>query len=274
MGNENDNNREYFDFMRLIIAHKDLSPSHKLVALNLHDRQGKKGFAFPAIPTICEDCNLGRTSVIAGIQKLELLGVLEVERPDHPHSGQSNRYRIDRTSLKFEPVRNSNQSEIQTRPVRNLNQTSPKFELEPVRNLNPNVPLNVPLNETKTSHSNSPQDSVSVDQEFMDHWNRFSNLPRIKTMTGGRKRNLKVRMKEPDFRENWKTVVCKLSRSAFHTGNNDRGWKANVDWILKNDQNYLKILELEDRPDPLDASLGTRDASDEDIRKLKEAGVL
>jgi len=78
---------------------------------------------------------------------------------------------------------------------------------------------------------------------FMDHWNSHESLPRIMKMTDARKRQVTVRARDPSFRDNWNLAVTLLSRSAFHTGDNDRQWRADVDWFLKNDKNYLKILE-------------------------------
>ena len=49
---------------------------------------------------------------------------------------------------------------------------------------------------------------------------------------------------EPVFADNWQAIIDKLSRSPFHTGQNDRAWQATVDWILKNSTNYVKILEI------------------------------
>mgnify|MGYP000266679232 CR=1 FL=1 len=84
----------------------------------------------------------------------------------------------------------------------------------------------------------------SVTDKFIEHWNSFDNLPRVRALSKGRRAKLLSRMKEKSFRENWKEIVRKLSESAFHTGQNDRGWRASIDWIIKNDENYLKILEL------------------------------
>ncbi len=50
-------------------------------------------------------------------------------------------------------------------------------------------------------------------------------------------------MHEPLFSDNWKVIIGKVSASTFCTGHNDRGWKADIDWLLNKVQNYIKVLE-------------------------------
>ena len=50
-------------------------------------------------------------------------------------------------------------------------------------------------------------------------------------------------MREPAFADNWPEIITKVAESAFCTGHNDRGWEADIDWLLENDENYVKVLE-------------------------------
>lgn len=98
---------------------------------------------------------------------------------------------------------------------------------------------------------------------FIQHWNSFDRLPPVRAFSKERRDKLAARVKEETFREHWQEIIRKLAGSAFHTGQNDRGWRAGVDWILKNDTNYLKILEL---PDPMDGV--TREVDENEIDRL------
>ena len=100
--------------------------------------------------------------------------------------------------------------------------------------------------------------------EFLTYWNSHGNLPKIVTFTEHRKRTLATRSKEPEFANKWKLIVDKLSRSPFHIGQNNRKWRATVDWLLKNDTNYVKILELENTL----ANYGTREVSEAEATEL------
>lgn len=114
---------------------------------------------------------------------------------------------------------------------------------------------------TKETEKTYTTEIISSD-DFKEYWNKYDNLPKIHTFTRERKRQLQTRCKEREFTGNWKSIIDKLSGSPFHTGQSKSGWKATVDWILKNESNYVKILEL---PDP---DYGTRDVSEDEADAL------
>jgi hypothetical protein len=91
--------------------------------------------------------------------------------------------------------------------------------------------------------NNIEEKEASPALTFVDLWNSKENLPEIKSFTPQREKQLLARMAEPLFAENWQGIIERLSRSSFCTGNNGRGWKADIDWILKDSTNYAKVLE-------------------------------
>jgi hypothetical protein len=93
--------------------------------------------------------------------------------------------------------------------------------------------------EEETVEETTDEESIS----FVKLWNSKKNLPEIKLFTPQRKIHFQARMREPLFAENWREVICKLSSSSFCTGKNNRGWLADVDWVLNNATNYAKVLE-------------------------------
>jgi len=116
-------------------------------------------------------------------------------------------------------------------------------------------------NITEVTENNTTKGKIDH-KEFMGYWNAHETLPKIHTLTQARKDQLQTRCKEKEFTENWKTIIDKLAGSAFHTGDSKSGWKATVDWILKNENNYVKILEL---PEP---DFGTREVSEDEAEAL------
>jgi hypothetical protein len=131
--------------------------------------------------------------------------------------------------------------------------------------------------EQATSRTKPPQAKTEPEigtAEFIAYWNQHGSLPNIQNMNPSRVRQLKTRKKEKVFFDNWKSIINKLSESTFHTGNNDRGWKATVDWILKNDTNYMKILEMPDRKSSVDIALGRTGKTLAEAEQLeKELGL-
>jgi len=99
-------------------------------------------------------------------------------------------------------------------------------------------------------------------EEFVEHWNTHETLPKIITSTGQRKHALATRSKEPVFADNWRQIIDKLSCSPFHIGQSDGGWRADVDWLLKNDTNYVRILET---PEP---EFGSRIVTEDEANEL------
>jgi len=83
--------------------------------------------------------------------------------------------------------------------------------------------------------------------EYETLWNNFAsenNLSLLKRLTSKRKNHLKARIKaDNNFKDNFIKCLDLIIQSDFLIGNNDRGWKVDFEWIIKNDDNYNKVLE-------------------------------
>ena len=77
-----------------------------------------------------------------------------------------------------------------------------------------------------------------------DIWNLHvvDPIPRVHSVSKTRLRKAKERWKENPSREYWVEVMKKIRQSSFCRGQNDRGWKANIDWLLRPDI-HLKLME-------------------------------
>lgn len=93
-----------------------------------------------------------------------------------------------------------------------------------------------------------PTGSISVggpDVDFMVRtWNAKTNLPKIVSVTKTRKAKLKERFKElpKPKRETWEAIVDRVSKSQFLLGANSRGWKADIDFMLR-PESWVKVIE-------------------------------
>ena len=77
-------------------------------------------------------------------------------------------------------------------------------------------------------------------------WN--DRMPmKITTLTGKRRDHLITSHKEPIFVDSFNTILDKILESDFLMGKvksqGHNNFKANFDWIIKNDLNYVKIIE-------------------------------
>ena len=68
-------------------------------------------------------------------------------------------------------------------------------------------------------------------------------LSKIKVLSQKRKDKVNLRIKEMENVETINTMLTKLGQSKFCNGDNDRKWKADLDWLIANDTNWVKVYE-------------------------------
>jgi hypothetical protein len=78
--------------------------------------------------------------------------------------------------------------------------------------------------------------------DFMSAWNEEVQFSPIRVMSEPRKSALRSRKASADWRRDWRPALAKIRGSPFLRGENDRNWKADVDWFLRPDT-VTKILE-------------------------------
>lgn len=79
------------------------------------------------------------------------------------------------------------------------------------------------------------------------YWNDFVGkhpvLGAVTVISDKRRTWLKNRFMKKHFRENVFKAIDEITNSRFLLGDNKRKWKVSFDFIIKNNNNYLKILE-------------------------------
>lgn len=87
-----------------------------------------------------------------------------------------------------------------------------------------------------------------IKEAIMENWNTMIadkfKLSRISEVNDTRLSNYKARLKEcgGDKSLFWNTVYHKLSTNNFYSGNNNRGWKAGIDFFLTRSK-FIPMLE-------------------------------
>lgn len=79
--------------------------------------------------------------------------------------------------------------------------------------------------------------------DFVSFWNIQERLPVIRVLTRQRRAMFNLLMQERSFAENCREIISRISKSDFCTGKNSRSWRADIDWLLSNPGNYVKVLE-------------------------------
>ena len=82
-------------------------------------------------------------------------------------------------------------------------------------------------------------------KHYVSLWNEKANefgLSKIISLSDKRKKKFSIRNSESNF--DLVKIIEKIQKNTPHLiGQNDRGWKVSIDWILENNNNYIKILE-------------------------------
>ena len=86
-------------------------------------------------------------------------------------------------------------------------------------------------------------DKVSIDYDgIKDAYNSLCpSLPAVKSLSDARRKAIKARLNSYTV-DDLNEAFMKAEASDFLKGKNDRNWRANFDWILK-DANIAKILD-------------------------------
>lgn len=143
-----------------------------------------------------------------------------------------NRKRVPRNSE--ESVEIAENAEFQEDP-------SP-LEAPPKKDPDPkNTP---PLKSPQPEDVSARADPPLTKSEIIEAWQTRMvplGFPRIAKMTAQRDRQLAARLKDSTL-EDWQRAMDALERSAFCRGENDRGWRADFDFLLQ-PKSFTKLLE-------------------------------
>ena len=113
-------------------------------------------------------------------------------------------------------------------------------------NLSPNGEM---INEQLKTHIREEEDKANKPeisnkpQQLVDRYNAIcTSLPRVVRLTDKRRRAVRLIHDKGYTPEQLDEVFRKAQSSSFCTGQNDRHWKADFDWLL-NESNLVKVLE-------------------------------
>jgi hypothetical protein len=79
-------------------------------------------------------------------------------------------------------------------------------------------------------------------QDFRQAWNAATHFTLCRKMTEAREKHLRARLADTSWAASWQEALARAAASPFCRGENDRGWRADVDWFLR-PNTVTKILE-------------------------------
>lgn len=205
------------------------------------EAQGKldNGFFYSTVENVESNTTLTGYQQREALKKLKELGIVEIERKGIP----AKRY-IKVCEQQVVKIFNNCNS-------KNLTTGSENFKELDVENFdaNNNNINNNNLNNNKTNNkekdivSQSDTSKPSVDyQAYVDTYNMYcTKLPKVKVLTDKRKKQIKALATKIDLEE-FREICSLTNENEFLTGNNNRGWQADFDFITRLDK-AVTILE-------------------------------
>ena len=111
-----------------------------------------------------------------------------------------------------------------------------------VKSISPNGEIIKEQNNTQIEEE-SNKTKISKAQQVVDRYNAIcTSLPKVVRLTDKRRRAVRLIYGKGYTPEQLDEVFRKAQSSSFCTGQNDRQWKADFDWLL-NESNLVKVLE-------------------------------
>lgn len=98
-------------------------------------------------------------------------------------------------------------------------------------------------NQIVNTDSKVPPSKSEIDfEKIQEHWNSVcTKLPAVTVMSKKRTATVKARVKEHGLDAVF-SAMDKTAKSNFMNGQNNKGWRANFDWIMR-PENFVKVLE-------------------------------
>jgi hypothetical protein len=186
----------YYDDLRNILSYRGITPADKVVLIYLMDKQGENTHCWPSLETIQRDCGLrSKQTVINSVGRLRQKKLVKIQKPSRPANGKTNRYSFNPAGLKNGPVQKVDQSKKWTG-------TGLKNGLEPVQNLDPNVPYNDSLTTQYINGGKHPAATESKEAEAA-----FENA---RQLYPGTKRGSSTELKDFKRYKDWMDVASLL----------------------------------------------------------------
>jgi hypothetical protein len=119
--------------------------------------------------------------------------------------------------------------------------TPPVQEMHPTRALDaPNTSI---THQLTVKEDMSSDDDLTVD-DVVEVWNDMAEqcgLAKVVKLTEVRRKKIKARIKEYSV-DDWSKAMKAIYNSKFLRGDNDRGWKADFDFLLEPSK-FIKLVE-------------------------------
>jgi hypothetical protein len=91
--------------------------------------------------------------------------------------------------------------------------------------------------------SQDPETQSICEKDLWNEMARKSQLSTVTKLTDSRRKHLRARRKDKKWSANFAKALELIPQISFLLGRNDRGWKADFDWLIGREDSVVRILE-------------------------------
>lgn len=211
-----------------------LPPQDFKIWINLLCLASRNDGKLPCISDIAFALRISENDAVTMVERLHIAGLIDKRNggPDgfhySPHGWEKRQYKSDNSADRVKKHREKRNGECNVSC--NVTETPPDTETDTET-------------ETDKKDMSSDDDRVSV-KDIVDAWNELAEakgLAKVVRVTDTRRKQIQARIKEyePD---DWSKALTAIYKSKFLCGENDRGWKADFDFLLQ-PKSFVKLVE-------------------------------
>ena len=238
--------------MSAIFESVSLGPTERLIMLALADHADDDGRCYPSVARIAQRTGLSERAVQTNVRSLIAAGYINITIGGG--KGNSNLYFISAN-----PAADAPQTPQEMHPAADAPRTictpNPAADAP-----NPAADAPEPSITTKEPSEEKVTRFPAPDlKPCLDHFNAVAarvGWPQVQMFNADRRTALSQRISDTGGQAEWCEAIDRAARSPLLTGNNDRGWKADFDWLAK-PKNFTKLMEGNYDPRNSNPSFGT-----------------
>ena len=211
-----------------------LPPQDFKIWINLLCLASRNDGKLPCISDIAFALRISENDAVTVVERLHIAGLIDKRNggPDgfrySPHGWEKRQYKSDNSADRVKKHREKRNGECNVSC--NVTETPPDTETDTDT-------------ETDKKDMSSDDDRVSV-KDIVEAWNELAEakgLAKVVKVTDTRRKQIQARIKEyePD---DWSKALTAIYKSKFLCGENDRGWKADFDFLLQ-PKSFVKLVE-------------------------------
>lgn len=232
----------------LVYSRKAGSAVRKAILAYMADRASDDGSGvWASKQTIADDLECGRSTVIRVCNEFVSEGILIETGTRKCANGATIEYRINMAAV----------SALETIEKRGKpSQSGTSLDVDPSQSGTPPVPERDPkpsqsgtqttlepsMNQERPKGLLSSGDDVTAAFEAYNQSAQEAGWPEAKVLSKARRAALRNRLREVGGIDGWHDALAKARASPLCTGDNDRGWKADLDFLLQQ-KSFTRLME-------------------------------